>query len=188
MEGQILYFETPGKANTDRTLQAARRRAQALGIRQVVVASTHGYTARRAHDIFQDLDVEIIAVSICAGFDDVGWTMSPEERREVEALGVKVLTTLHALGDDVSEAMGGPAPNRVVRETLYRFCQGMKVAVEVAVMAADAGLLDMSSEVIAIAGTGEGADTALVLKPAYARAFKDLEIREILAKPRAAGG
>ena len=73
-----------------------------------------------------------------------------------------------------------------MRETLYRFCQGMKVAVEVALMAADADLLDMSQEIIAIAGTGEGADTAIVLKPAYARKFKKIEIREILAKPREA--
>ncbi|MFN2108108.1 MAG: hypothetical protein ACK2UI_00475, partial [Anaerolineae bacterium] len=59
-------------------------------------------------------------------------------------------------------------------------------AVEVALMAADADLLDMSQEIIAIAGTGEGADTAIVLQPAYARKFKKLEIREILAKPREA--
>jgi uncharacterized protein len=71
-----------------------------------------------------------------------------------------------------------------VRETLYTFCQGMKVAVEVALMAADAGLLDMAHEVIAIAGTGSGADTAIVLRPVYTRKFKDLQIREILAKPR----
>jgi hypothetical protein len=155
-----------------------------LGIRQVVVASTHGYTAKRAVELLAGLDVQIIAVSICAGFDDVGWTMSPQERSALEALGVVVLTSIHALGDDVSEAFGGVSPNRVAREMLYCFCQGMKVAVEVAVMAADAGLLDMASEIVSVAGTGEGADTALVIKPAYARHFEQLEIREILAKPR----
>lgn len=186
MEGKILYFETPGKANTDATLRAVRERAQALGIRQVVVASTHGYTARRAQAILAGTGVEIIAVSICAAYDEEGWTMTAAERAEVESLGVKVLTCLHSLGDDVSDAFGGYAPNKIVRETLYRFCQGMKVAVEVAIMAADAGLLDMSRECIAVAGTGEGADTALVLKPAYARKFDELEIREILAKPREA--
>ena len=186
MEGRILYFETPGKANTDATLRAVRERVQALGVRQVVVASTHGYTARRAHAILAGTGVEIIAVSICAAYDEEGWTMTAAERAEVEALGVKVLTCLHSLGDDVSDAFGGYAPNKIVRETLYRFCQGMKVAVEVAIMAADAGLLDMSRECIAVAGTGKGADTALVLKPAYARKFDQLEIREILAKPREA--
>ena len=109
--------------------------------------------------------------------------MSPGERAALEALGIKVLASMHSLGDDVNDAFG-PTPNKVVRETLYRFCQGMKVAVEVAIMAADAGALDMSREIIAIAGTSEGADTAIVLKPAYARQFNQLEIREILAKPR----
>jgi hypothetical protein len=185
MERTILYFDTPGQANTDATLRAARRRAQELGIRQVVVASTHGYTAQHAREVFSGLDVDLIAVSICAGFEEEGWTMTAAERAGLEALGITVLTCLHALGDDVSHAFG-PAPNKVVRETLYRFCQGMKVAVEVAVMAADAGLLDPGREAIAIAGTGEGADTAIVVKPAYARKFQELEIREILAKPRSA--
>ena len=110
--------------------------------------------------------------------------MSRAERAKVREAGVEVLTATHTLGDDVSEALGGLAPNRVVRETLYRFCQGMKVAVEVALMAADAGLLDTSQEAIAVAGTGDGADTAVVLTPSCSRRFKDLAIHEILAKPR----
>ena len=77
-------------------------------------------------------------------------------------------------------------PNRIVRETLYRFCHGMKVAVEIALMAVDAGLLDPDREAIAIAGTGEGADTAVIIRPACTRKFRELEIREILAKPRSA--
>ncbi len=75
-------------------------------------------------------------------------------------------------------------PNQIVRETLYRFCQGMKVAVEITLMSADAGLINISKEIIAIAGSDEGADTALVLKPAYSGNFTDLKIKEILAKPR----
>ena len=183
-EGKIVYFDKPGKANTDTTLKVARQRADELGIKQIVVASTHGYTAKRAGEVFRGLDVKIIAVSICASFDEEGWTMSRAERKELEKLGIKVITTIHALGDDVNEAFTMSAPNRIVRETLYRFCQGMKVAVEIALMAADAGVIDVSKEIIAIGGTDEGADTALVLKPAYSRKFKDLKIREILAKPR----
>ena len=83
-----------------------------------------------------------------------------------------------------SEAFADNPPNKIVRETLYRFCQGLKVAVEVAIMAADAGLLDTTRDAIAIAGTDEGADTAIVLRPACGLQFKKLRIREILAKPR----
>jgi hypothetical protein len=186
VEGRILYFERGGKHNTEATLEISRQRAQTLGIQQIVVASTHGYTAKQAKAAFEGLDVEVIAVSICAGFDEEGWTMTPQERAELEGMGIRVLTSMHALGDDVNEALGVRTPNRIVRDTLYRFCQGMKVAVECALMAADAGLVDMSQEILSIAGTGEGADTALVLKPAYTRKFRELEIREILAKPRKA--
>lgn len=184
MESKVLYFDMPGQANTDATLQIARRRAKELGVKQIVVASTHGYTARRAREVFDGLDAEVIAVTICAGFGDEGWTMTSAERSDLQSRGIKVLTCLHALGDDVSEGVGGTSPAAIVRETLYRFCQGMKVAVEVAIMAADAGLLDTTREAIAVAGTGEGADTAIVLKPACARHFREMEVCEILAKPR----
>ena len=184
MEGRIIYFDEPGRNNTTLTLEAVRRRAEELGIKQVLVATTHGYTALKAADALHDLDVEIIAVSICAAFQEQDWTMIPKERKELEERGVKVLTSLHSLGNDINEAFDQMPPNRIVRETLYRFCQGMKVAVEIAVMAADAGLLDMTRECIAVAGSSEGADTAVVLKPAYARKFNDLRVREILAKPR----
>ena len=184
MERKIVYFETPGKVNTDLTLKLARERAEELGIKQIVVASTHGYTAKKAKSYFADLDVEIIAVTICASFQEEGWVMTPQEREELERMGIKVLTSIHALGDDVNVAFGVKAPNQIVCETLRRFCQGMKVAVEITLMAADAGLLDVSKEVIAIAGTDEGADTAVVIKPAYTRKFNELRIREIIAKPR----
>jgi len=186
MEKKVLYFDESGKANTDATLKLVRERAKELGINQVVVASSHGYTAKRARAILGDAGVKIVAVSICASYQENGWVMTPEERRAVEALGITVVTGLHALGDDVSEAFSGDAPNRIVRETLYRFCQGMKVAVEIVLMAADAGAIDVSREAIAVAGTGAGADTAIVIKPAFPRKFKELEIRELLAKPRRA--
>jgi hypothetical protein len=73
----------------------------------------------------------------------------------------------------------------IIAETLKRFgTEGVKVAVEVAVMAADAGLVPTDREIIAVGGTGGGADTALVMKAAHMNNFFDLEVREIIAKPR----
>jgi hypothetical protein len=188
MELRTLVFEQPGKKNTAATLSIARDRAQALDIRQVVVASSHGYTAREAHTVFAPHNIAVIAVTLCHSWEDKGWPMTVEEKAELLDLGVIVHTGIHALGDGVGSAFsgqfGGRAPEEIVRDALYRFSQGMKVAVECLLMAADAGLLDMEREVIAIAGTGSGADTAIVCKPAYPRTFFDLEIREILAKPR----
>jgi len=40
----VSYFERPGRHNTEATLDIARRRADELGIRTVVVASDTGQT------------------------------------------------------------------------------------------------------------------------------------------------
>jgi hypothetical protein len=61
--------------------------------------------------------------------------------------------------------------------------EGTKVCVEITLMAADAGLIPVDKDIVAIAGTGEGADTALRILPANATRFFDLKIREIIAKP-----
>jgi hypothetical protein len=188
MEVVTLIFEDAGKHNTEATLRVAWERALALGIRQVVVASSHGTTAREAQALFASDGIQVIAVSICHGWESEGWTMAAETKDELQEMGVVVHTGIHALGDSVgsafSEKYGGRVPEEIVRDTLYRFSQGMKVAVECLLMAADAGLLDLGQEVIAIGGTDNGADTAIVCKPAYPRTFHELEIREILAKPR----
>ena len=188
MKKSILYFEEGGPRNTEETIRLARDRAAELGIRDIVVASSHGGTALKVSEVFDDPDMNVVAVTICESFRDEGWTMTEKERAGLVAKGIKVLTSIHALGDDVGTAFrgkfGGSPVNEAVRETLYRFCQGMKVAVEVVLMAADAGLIRTDREVIAIAGTGDGADTAIVVKPAYPRKFFDLKIKEIIAKPR----
>ena len=183
----IRYFLKPGSQNTNATLEVARERAKELGIKDVVVASTYGDTAFKAAEAFKGMDVNLVVVTISMGFRDEGWVMSPEVREKLENMGVKVLTCTHALGDDVDDAFaevyGGTSYKRVVADTLRRFCQGMKVAVEVALMAADAGLIDVDRDVIAIAGTDRGADTAVVLRPSYTRKFLRLKIKEIIAKP-----
>lgn len=184
MEVAVQYFEKAGKSNTSETLSVSHRRAKALGITQIVVASTHGFTGLKTREVFSDPATRIIAVSISGAFEDEGWIMTAQERKKLEDAGVTVLTCMHSLGDDVNDAFAGDSPNKIVRKTLYTFGQGMKVAVECALMAADAGLLDMSKNVISIAGTDKGADTSVVIRPAYTRFFTKLRVREILAKPR----
>jgi len=181
-------FEKPGPQNTDQTLEIALERAKSLGIRQVVVASSHGETARKAQTLLGPEGISVVAVTLAHGWEHLGWCMTPEEREALVAIGVRVVTGLHALGDGVatafSEKHGGRAIEEMVRDTFYCFGQGMKVAVECLLMAADAGALDTSEEVIAIAGTNTGADTAIVCKPTYPHTFLDLRIQEVLAKPR----
>jgi hypothetical protein len=184
----VIYYSEKGSANTEETLKLAHDRAKELGITDIVVATTHGSTGLKAAEIFKEPIFNLVAVSICEGWKEEGWPMTAEEKRKLLEKKIKVHTGIHALGDDVSSAftgkMGGISTNEVVRETLYRFCQGMKVCVEIALMAADAGLIPLNKEVIAIGGTSEGADTAIVLNSACSRKFLDLKVKEIIAKPR----
>ena len=51
-------------------------------------------------------------------------------------------------------------------------------------IAADQGAIDLKKEVIAVGGTGSGADTVCVILPAHTANFFDLQVREIVAMPR----
>ena len=68
MRMQITYFDEEGKQNTQETLVLAKQRAQELGIRTVVLASSHGYTALEAARVFSGTGIALIAVTISAGF------------------------------------------------------------------------------------------------------------------------
>ncbi len=185
MELKTVYFEEPGSGNTEETLSIARQRAEALGIKTIVVASTVGETAVRAVDVFNK--ARVIAVSHVAGMRQPDTQeFSQENRKMVEAKGGTVLTTTHSLGG-LSRAMRNKynmfVLGEVIADTLRIFGQGIKVVCEIAMMAADAGLVRTDEDIIAIAGSSRGADTAVVMRPANTHNFFELKIKEILCKP-----
>jgi uncharacterized protein len=96
---------------------------------------------------------------------------------------VQATHALSGLERSFAKKHGGIYPVLIVADTLRLFGQGTKVAVEVAIMAADAGALS-GNDIIAIGGSGRGADTALIIKPANQSRLFDLKIREIICKPR----
>ena len=181
-----VYFEKPGKENTDRTLAAAQERADQLGLGTVLVASTTGATGAKAVEVFQGQ--QVVVVSHSTGFREPNvQELMPEYRATIEAGGGKILTCQHAFGGvnrAVRKKMGTYLTDEIIAYTLRAFGQGTKVCLEIALMAADAGLVPVGEPCLAVGGTGRGADTALVLIPANAQTFFDLEVMEILAKPR----
>lgn len=181
-----LLFEEAGPQNSEATLRACLERARELGIRQFVVASSTGRTALLAAEILGGQG-KVIGIHLARGFWEMYAGPDPDLVAQAEAKGVIFFTGPHGLMgavDAALEAKGALPLSHVIAHTYYTFSQGVKVAVEDTLMAADAGLLDMNEEVISIAGTGGGCDTALVIKPAYSREFFDLRVREIIAKPR----
>jgi hypothetical protein len=179
------YFTETGPANTERTLQLARTRAKALGIDKVVVATTNGATGARAVEVLQGL--EIVVVTHSTGFKAPdSQELSEANRAAMEAAGAQLLTCQHAFGGvgrAVRRKLSTYQVDEIMAYTLRTFCQGVKVAAEISLMAADAGLVRTDEPVIAIAGTGSGADTAVVLKPANAQDFFDLRYLEIICMP-----
>jgi hypothetical protein len=185
MEARIVYFAKPGKENTDEVLRLARRRAEELGIKSILVASTTGDTALKAMEVFKG--ARVVAVSHFTGMTGPNTQEFTEEnRRKVLDAGGAVLTATHTfsgLGRAMRKKFKMYLFEETVANTLRLFGQGMKVVCEITLMAADAGLVRTDEDIIVIGGTGRGADTAVVLRPVNSEDFFDLKVREILCKP-----
>lgn len=184
-EKKITYFEKLGEENTEFTLEAARKRAEELGVKDILVASTRGGVGLKAAEYFKGYNVVVVAHS--TGFREPGKNEMPEEAQEkIRAAGGRVLVTGHAFAG-VSRAIArkfdtlGPA--ELAANVLRLFGQGMKVVVEITYMAADSGMIPMDRDVISIAGSGRGADTAVVIRPAHLNEMFDLYVKEIITKP-----
>lgn len=186
VERKVTYFNEAGKQNTDALLRIVKEYVEKEGIRDIVVASTTGETGAKASKIFKGYN--IVIVTHCFGFREPGKIeLEDEYRREILANGAKIFTGTHALSSverAIRKDFGTIQPLELIANTLRLMGEGMKVCVEITLMAADAGLIPVDKDVIAIAGTGRGADTALRIQPANAGRFFDLKIKEVIAKPR----
>jgi len=180
VEERIRYFEGGGEKYTDEAMAIAKEYADEHGIRSIVVASTTGRTAKKAAEVFKGNN--LVVVTHVHGFREPDKTEFPDDlRKSLEAEGVKVVTAAHAfigVGKLVEGSVGS-----IIAETLRMFCQGMKVAVEIAAEATDAGYVSTKEDIISIAGTGRGADTVLVIRPANSSRLFETDVKKVLAMP-----
>ncbi|SDF13725.1 pyruvate kinase alpha/beta domain-containing protein [Sporolituus thermophilus] len=178
-----MYWKSAGPIHTAKTVQLAIQKAKESGISSIVVASCSGKTAEMVAGKVEN----VVCVTHVNGFEKPGTNeMAPQMRAHLTEKGVKLLTTTHVLSGaerGISRKFGGVYPVEIIAHTLRMFGQGVKVCVEIAVMALDAGLIPYGEDVIAIGGTGEGADTAVVIRPAHAANIFDTYIAEIICKP-----
>jgi len=185
-ETRCVYFETAGPANTERTLALARDYVADRGIHSVVVASGSGRTGALAVQVFQGFHVVVVTRSV--GFAGPNkHDLLPEYAEAIRAGGGHILTCQHAFGGlarAVRRKLGTYQLDEIVSFVLRNFCEGIKVCCEISAMAADAGLIRAGEEMLAIGGTGSGADSATLLLPANAQDFFDMRVLEIICKPR----
>lgn len=185
IEKKTVYFKEAGPQNTDVLLNRTKKYAEKEGIKDIVVASTTGETGAKASKIFKGYNV--VVVTHYFGFRKPGESeLLDKYKREILANGAKIFTGTHALSSveqAIRKDFGTILPLELIANTLRLMSEGIKVCVEITLMAADAGLIPVDKDVIAIAGTGKGADTALRIQPANAARFFNLKIKEIIAKP-----
>lgn len=193
-KGNVIYFESPGFQNTDSVIEVTKERLKMKDVIAVIVPMTTGRTLEK---FVNRLGEEAKIVSISE--DEV---MKACKRIAYPDKGV--------LGKLIQNRLGGPSDNEVnlrrdifditflplsgdswklIAETLYIFGQGMKVAIEIAVAAVEIEKIRPSKKVISVGGTGEGADTAVVLRTSTQKLSfagkpeERLTIQEILAMP-----
>jgi hypothetical protein len=177
---KIVYFEKQGVDYTKKTLKLAKERTLARKIKHVVLASTRGYTAQEALKIFKDTDVHLVAIPHQYGSLE-GELFDEGIRKKFEQAGHDVYISTMLFGT-YRFWEGGSAP-ATLTNALYRFSKGMKVCVEIALMAANAGIVPIGEDIITIAGTDIGADTAVVIRSSTSINFDALQVREVICKP-----
>ena len=184
-ERKTIYFDKAGEQNTDILLKFTKEYVEKEDIRDIIVASTTGKTGARAANIFKGRNVVVVTHNF--GFQELGKNeLQEEHKKQILAEGAKIFTGVHALSSAeraVRRDFGTIQPLELMANVLRRLGEGTKVCIEITMMAADAGLIPADKDVVAIAGTGRGADTTLRIHPANASRFFDMKIREIIAKP-----
>jgi len=199
LESSIYYFEKAKPENSDIVLNLVKKKALEKGTKHVVIATTRGETGVKAAEIFKDSGINVVIVTHQIG--PQGPELLPANEEKIKTLGAKIVTCTHAFGG-VGNSLRRTPPRQpgvampepfwppyvpptgeLIANVLRLFSQGMKVCFEITVMAADAGAIPIGQNVIAVAGQGRGADTAIIIKSANTTTFFDLDVQEIIAKP-----
>ncbi len=187
---EVTYFEKGGPQNTDKALEIAKRYADQFGIKDIVIASTTGMTAEKATEILNPKDYNIMIVTHAYYFvSNTTRQEFPEEKlNSLKKLGLKFHIGTHSMsGIERGLRLKKEAwqfVDLLAKMLGYHFSQGVKVCIEISATICDAGLIpDLERNIIAVGGTGRGADTVCLIKPAPTSDFKNLRVKAILAKP-----
>jgi len=185
MEIKTVLFKSAGPQNTDSALRIAAESTRHFDVKKVIVASTSGSTARKALEIIDKN--KLIVVSHAYGFYESNIDeMEHEVRRLLKDEGVPVITAAHTFAGfarAVRRKFGIYLVEDIVAAVLRTVSEGFKVAYELVTMATDAGHVNTGDRVIVVAGTGEGADTVVMMRAANSHDFFNVKVEAVLAKP-----
>lgn len=155
----------------------------------ICLASTTGNTARSALEVISEINYtgKLVVVRNVCGFHNPGETdMDNNVYNELIEKGVTVITAAHTLSGcerGISKKYSGVYPVQIIADSLRMLGQGVKVCVEISLMANDAGAITYGKPIVCVAGSGSGADTICIVTPAYSASVLDTKINEIIEKP-----
>ena len=191
------YFRFKGEVNTDTVIDVSLDRCVELGVNTVVVASETGRSAlkilRRISD--KSLDINLVVVTHPP---DKTWGPRGEipiglghpkyraVRECLESNGAIIIQSVRPFAS-ASRSLGWDkaVPDVFIDYLLGGlFGQGVKIAIEAALMATDAGAVNRGEVIVSMGGTFKGLDASLLVKTTYSYYFlKEFEVLEIIAKP-----
>jgi hypothetical protein len=191
----IIYFDQPGFINTNSVIEAIKERLKEGDVESILVPLTTGKTAgifsKKIGTLAKIVTVsEVEAASACRRIAsaDKG-LLGRLVRKRLEAVSEDTSKVLHREAFDLTFLPFCGESWNVVKEVLYTFGQGMKVAIELSLAAVEINKVEKFKKVISVGGTGEGVDTAIVVRTApQNEAFGKnpdlrLTIQEIIAMP-----
>ncbi len=166
-------------------MEIVKKRTQELGTKTVVVASYRGYTAEKAIRALDGLRIVVVAGFLEPTTQNLSETFTQGDEKLITSKATMLIAThlFSGVNRAVRKKLNTSSPSEIIARTLRIVGVGVKVGVECAVMAADAGLVSTDEDIITIAGTRGGADTALVLRPVNSQNLFDLRVKELLCKP-----
>jgi hypothetical protein len=192
-----FYFDVCGQINTEKALELAILRAHELNIKKLVVASETGLSALKAAELLRDSGISLIVVTSAAGTKIENTLIGdlrigiPDEKiwNRLEKNGAKIVRATDPLYNIGAtwEHTGVPTLATIIRLCLKMISSGTAVCITATLMATDNGILSEGDEVVAVAGSWIGLDTALVVRATNSVNMLKagaMQIREIICKPR----
>lgn len=201
----VQFFENCGEGNTTEVIDVVIKRIEDGGINAVIVASISGKTAIK---IARRLKKKRLKMKIVCVSGPPSWEKYPEyqfplikekERKKLRELGVQIIDrieepfkpiTFRNWWEKKTIQIQRPEADLFWMTLICVGGHGLRTAVEVIFMVVEAGVTGVGERVIGVAGTGQGADSAVVMR---ASRFEDavgldpakrLKIEEILAMPK----
>lgn len=197
MEIRVFFFDCPGPQNTEHVLQAVKERLRRGDIDKVLVASESGRLAMKIKDAFPDKTI------VCVTYDEYARLKYNKPKLMKEKLDEKGVIVVNNIEEPISRElifrnwwiektlkMNGEQADLFWMSLICVGGHGFRTAVETVFMAVEAGIVEEGERVVSIAGTGWGADSAIVMKGSR---FEDavgehpeerLKVEEILAMPK----